>query len=384
MQPESVPAQPAYIDPQTGQTYPLDEPRWCADSGGPLMITPLLGIGRADIGTARRSLWRYAATFPVPIKNPVTMGEGLTPLIEHGWRGGRAHFKLEWFSPTGSFKDRGATVMISTLRQQGIDTVLEDSSGNGGAAIAAYAAAGGMRAKILVPTDTQTGKTVQIRAYGAEIELVPGTRQDTADAAKRRAKEIFYASHNWQAFFLQGTKTLAYELWEELGFRAPDNVIIPTGAGSNVLGCDIGFGELLRRGEISGLPRLFAVQPENCAPLHATFETGRNDLVIIEAKRTIAEGTAIAKPVRTREVLAAVRRSGGKTVAVSESEIEDAHGELARTGLYVEPTSASAAAALSKLLDAGIVHPHETTVLVLTGSGLKATQRIGQLMGILP
>src|SRR5262245_50065959 len=137
------------------------------------------------------------------------------------------------------------------------------------------------------------------------------------------------------------TETLAYEHWEDLGFRAPDNILIPTGAGSNVLGCDIGFCKLLRRGEIRGLPRLFAVQPENCAPLRATFLTGGSDLVAIEAKPTIAEGTSIAKPVRTREVLAAVRRSGGATVTVSESEIVAAHGELAQMGLYVEPTSGS-------------------------------------------
>lgn len=381
---EPVAAEPAYVDPRTGQTYPLGTPRWRSDAGGPLMITSLPGIGRGEIDTARRSLWRYAASFPVPVKDPITMGEGLTPLVEHPWRGNRARFKLEWFAPTGSFKDRGATVMMSTLRQQGIERVLEDSSGNGGAAVAAYAAAGGMRAKILVPASTQPGKTVQMRAYGAETELVPGTRQDTADAAERQAADIFYASHNWQAFFLQGTKTLAYELWEDLGFRAPDNVIIPTGAGSNVLGCDIGFCELLRRGEIGRLPRLFAVQPENCAPLHATFLTGGDDLVAIEARPTIAEGTSIVKPVRTREVLAAVRRSGGRTAVVSEREIEAAHGELARTGLYVEPTCASAAAALSKLLDAGAVRPEETTVVVLTGTGLKATQRIGELMGVLP
>lgn len=381
---EPVAVEPAYVDPRTGQTYPLGTPRWRSDAGGPLMITSLPGIGRGEIDTARRSLWRYAASFPVPVKDPITMGEGLTPLVEHPWRGNRARFKLEWFAPTGSFKDRGATVMMSTLRQQGIERVLEDSSGNGGAAVAAYAAAGGMRAKILVPASTQPGKTVQMRAYGAETEFVPGTRQDTADAAERQAADIFYASHNWQAFFLQGTKTLAYELWEDLGFRAPDNVIIPTGAGSNVLGCDIGFCELLRRGEIGRLPRLFAVQPENCAPLHATFLTGGDDLVAIEARPTIAEGTSIVKPVRTREVLAAVRRSGGRTAVVSEREIEAAHGELARTGLYVEPTCASAAAALSKLLDAGAVRPEETTVVVLTGTGLKATQRIGELMGVLP
>ncbi|WP_406856062.1 threonine synthase [Alsobacter sp. KACC 23698] len=375
-----VPANPAYLDPQTGETYSLDTPRWRSDTGGPLMITPLPGIGRVHIDTARRSLWRYAAAFPILVKEPITMGEGLTPLVEHSWRGGRALCKLEWFAPTGSFKDRGATVMISTLREQGVERVLEDSSGNGGAAIAAYAAAGGMRSKILVPAYTQPGKTVQMRAYGAETELVPGTRQDTANAAERQAADIFYASHNWQPFFLQGTKTLAYELWEDLNFKAPDNVVIPTGAGSNVLGCDIGFCELLRRGEIDRLPRLFAVQPENCAPLHATFLSGGDDLVAIDAKPTIAEGTAIAKPVRTREVLAAVRRSGGQTVAVSEQEIEVAWSELARSGLYVEPTCASVAAALSRLLEAGIVRPEETTVLILTGAGLKATQRIGELL----
>ena len=171
-----------------------------------------------------------------------------------------------------------------------------------------------------------------MRAYGAEVELVPGTRQDTVDEAERQAERIFYASHNWQAFFLQGTKTLAYELWEDLGFRAPDNVLIPTGAGSNVLGCDIGFGELLRRGEIERLPRLFAVQPANCAPLCASFASGAEDYMPIEALPTIAEGTAIAKPVRTREVLAAHRRSGGAAVSVAEEEIVEAMNDLAKSG----------------------------------------------------
>ena len=381
---EPVPSQPAYVDPQNGQTYPIGTPRWRSETGGPLMISLLPGIGRNDIDTACRSLWRYAASFPVQITAPITMGEGLTPLVESGWRGARAHLKLEWISPTGSFKDRGATVMLSTLRQQGIDRILEDSSGNGGAAIAAYAAAGGMRSKILVPAYTQPDKIVQMRAYGAETELIPGTRQDTSEAAERQASDVFYASHAWQAFFLQGTKTLAYELWEDFGFTSPDNIIIPTGGGSNVLGCDIGFCELMRRGEIDRLPRLFAVQPENCAPLHATFLTGVDDLVAIHAKPTVAEGTSIARPIRTREVLAAVRRSAGRTVAVSEDEILAAHGELARSGFYVEPTSASAAAALTKLLGEGLIRRDETTVLIMTGSGLKATQRIGELMGVLP
>lgn len=375
---------PAYVDPASGHRYPISEPRWRSDAGAPLMITALPGIGRDTINTGERSLWRYAAALPVAVPKPITMGEGCTPLVARKWRGAPALFKLEWFSPTGSFKDRGASVMLSILRSQGVTRVLEDSSGNGGAAIAAYSAAGGLAAKILVPASTSPDKTVQARAHGAEIELISGTRQDVSDAAVRQAATIVYAGHNWQPFFLQGTKTLAYELWEDLKFHAPDNVIIPTGAGSNVLGCDIGFSELRRRSEIARLPRLFAAQPENCAPLHASFVAGSDDLTPVEVRPTIAEGASIAIPVRAREVLAAVRRSGGATVAVSEAEIEAALFELARIGLYAEPTSALAAGAFTKLLETGVIHRMETTVIVLTGSGLKTTRRIGEFMAALP
>jgi threonine synthase len=370
-----------YVDPIDGTTYPLAEPRWRSAAGRPLMISDLPGIGRDAIDTNERSLWRYRRAFPVPLDRPVGLGEGCTPLVRRTWEEVEVLFKLEWFAPTGSFKDRGASVMVSTLRRQGVTAILEDSSGNGGAAIAAYAAAAGMRAKVLVPASTQPGKIVQTRSYGAEVELVPGSRQATAEEAERQAEHIFYASHNWQAFFLQGTKTLAYELWEDLGFRAPDNIVIPTGAGSNVLGCDIGFGELLRRGEIERLPRLFAVQPENCAPIDASFRTGGSARVTIEPRPTIAEGTAIAHPVRLLEVLAAIRRSGGSTVTVSEAEIVAATLALARGhGLYAEPTSAAAAAAASKLLHSGAIGAEETTVVLLTGGGLKATFRMAELL----
>ncbi len=373
---------PAYIDPASGRKYRISEPRWRSDAGAPLMITALPGIGRDMIDTEARSLWRYAAALPVEVPDPITLGEGLTPLVSAKWRGVPARFKLEWFSPTGSFKDRGAFVMLSILRNQGVTKVLEDSSGNGGAAIAGYAAAGDLKAKILVPASTSPDKTVQMRAYGAEIERVSGTRQDVSDEAVRQAETIFYAGHNWQPFFLQGTKTLAYELWEDLKFNAPDNVIIPTGAGSNILGCDIGFSELLRRGEIASLPRLFAAQPMNCAPLHASFMAGSDDLTPVEIRPTIAEGASIAQPVRAREVLAALRRSRGATVAVSEAEVEKALFELARIGLYAEPTSTLAAAAFTKLIERGFIQPGETTVVVLTGAGLKTTRRIGELMGV--
>ncbi len=374
---------PSYLDPRSGRTWPLDHARWRADDGSPLLLTPLGGIGRGDIDTGLRRLWRYRRSLPFGDEvAPITMGEGCTPLVPREIGGARVHLKLEWFAPTGSFKDRGASVMLSGLRAQGVRAVLEDSSGNGGAAISAYAAAGGMAATIMVPAATSPAKIVQMKAAGAEIILVPGTRQDCADAALARAESIFYASHNWHPFFLHGTKTLAYELWEDLGFAAPDNVVIPCGAGSNVLGCDLGFGELLRAGEIGRLPRLFAVQPENVGPIAAAFAAGADTAVPCTVAPTIAEGTAIAQPIRLAEVLGAIRRSGGAAVTVTEAEIEDALFSLARTGIYVEPTCATAAAALARLLASGTIRPGETTVLVLTGTGLKATARIGALMGM--
>ena len=371
----------AYLDPRTGETFPLDEPRWCGPGGAPLMLTALPGLVCAEIETSVRSLWRYRAALPMAAglgSDPITMGEGCTPLLPRTLHGGRAYLKCEWFMPTGSFKDRGASVMLSMLRAQSITSVLEDSSGNGGAAIAAYAAAGGMQATIMTPSSTSPAKTVQMRAHGAMVELVPGTRQDTADAAVRRAGELFYASHNWHPFFLHGTKTLAYELWEDLGFRAPDHVVIPCGAGSNVLGCHLGFSELLRAGQIARLPRLWAAQPVNCGPI-AAAALGQAPGPV---RPTMAEGTAIAAPIRMPEVLHALRDSRGGGVLLTEAEIAGAVLHLAGIGIYVEPTCAQASAAYAKLLASGAVAPNDITVLVLTGTGLKATPRIAELLGI--
>jgi len=372
----------AYLDPRSGDTFPIDTPRWCGRDLAPLLLTPLPGITRDAIDRGERSLWRYRASFPMQVADPISMGEGCTPLVRRRVAGADVLIKCEWFMPTGSFKDRGASVMLSMLRQQGITEVLEDSSGNGGAAVSCYAAAGGMRATIMAPSSTSPAKTVQMRAHGATVELIPGSRQATADAAVARSASVFYASHNWQPFFLQGTKTLAYELWEDLGFRAPDNVIVPCGAGSNVLGCEIGFSELLRAGEISAMPRIFAAQPANCGPIGAAFLAGSDSMVDSPVKPTMAEGTAIAQPIRLREVLGALRETGGGAVLLSEEEIGAATLDLASKGIYVEPTCAQAAAAFGRLLESGAITAEQTTVLVMTGTGLKATPRIAELLGV--
>ncbi|MER7621083.1 pyridoxal-phosphate dependent enzyme [Streptomyces sp. NPDC126503] len=367
-------ATPGLYD-RSGKRYSLDDPRWRGDDGSPLAVSALPGLRPEQIDTAERSLWRYHAVLPVPAARRVSLGEGCTPIIPVDWAGRRVHFKLEWFNPTSSFKDRGVSVMMSHLAAHGAESVLEDSSGNGGSAVAAYAAAAGIRAKIIVPAATSEAKILQCRAYGAEIELVEGTRDQVAKEAIRQSERIPYASHNWHPMFLQGTKTIAYEMWEALGFTAPDNVVLVAGAGSNIIGCDLAFGELLAAGQIERRPRLFVGQPENWATIADTFN-GIDPARRGERIPTIAEGASIARPVRLPEAVEAIRRCDGAAYAVPETEIYAAVRALSARGLYAEPTSSVAAATLDHFIATGEIAPEETTVVVLTGAGLKSAEKM--------
>jgi threonine synthase len=371
-----------YHCPACGKTVPADRPIWRCDCGGPLDLTPGQGLVRGDIDFGEASLWRYRAALALDGPPRVSLGEGWTPLVIRRWEGAAIHFKLESQMPTGSFKDRGTAVMLNHLLEVGVGPIHEDSSGNAGSSIATYAAAAGLPCRIYVPETAPRGKVVQIAASGAEVRAIPGTRQAVTDAALAAAGESFYASHNWHPYFIEGTKTLAYELWEQLGFRVPDNILVPTGYGSNILGLDRGFDELTQRGEIANRPRLFAVQAENCAALAAAWAAGAAGYVPFAARPTVADGIATVKPVRTEAVLAALRRSGGGAVAVPEADIAPALAALGRAGLFVEPTAATAGAALTRLLCDGTIGSNETTVAVLTGHGLKATDKIADLLGV--
>ena len=368
--------------PACGMAYPADRPLWRCDCGGPLDLEPGQGLRRSDIDADDASLWRYRAALALKESPRVSLGEGWTPLVTRHWDGAPVRFKLESQMPTGSFKDRGTAVMLNHLLQVGVGPIHEDSSGNAGSSIATYAAAAGLRCRIYVPASAPRGKVVQIAAAGAEVRAIPGTREAVTEAALAAIGESFYASHNWHPYFIEGTKTLAYELWEQLGFAVPDNILVPTGYGSNILGLDRGFDELIRQGEIARRPRLFAVQAENCSALAAAWAVGAADYVPFTPTATIADGIATVKPVRTAEVLAALRRSGGGVVTVPEAEIGPALKTLGRLGLFVEPTAATASAALSRLLRDRTIRPDETTIVVLTGHGLKATDKIAELLDL--
>ncbi len=375
-------AEPSFHCPACGRNIAADRPRWRCDCGGPLHLAPGPGLSRHDIETGNASLWRYAAGLAMRGSPLVSLGEGWTPLVERRWDVAKVHFKLESQMPTGSFKDRGTSVMINHLLEVGVGPIHEDSSGNAGSSIATYAAAAGIPCRIYVPAGAPRAKLIQIAASGAEVCAVPGTRQAVTDAALAVAGGSFYASHNWHPYFIEGTQTLAFELWEQLGFRLPDNILVPTGYGSNILGLERGFDALERAEEISARPRLFAVQAANCAALAAAWNAGIDGLVPFTAGATIADGIATIRPVRPAAVLRALRRSKGEVVTVSEDEIAASTRALGKLGLFVEPTAATAGAALTRLLRDRVIAADEMTVVVLTGHGLKAAERIGDLLDV--
>lgn len=373
-------ASPAYLFDRSGRRYPIGEPRWRGDDGSPLMVSDLPGIVAADVDSSERSQWRYRAALPTSISKPVSLGEGCTPLLRVTRDGVPLRVKPEWFNPTASFKDRGMSVLISLLAEQAITSVIEDSSGNAGSSLAAYAAAAGMSARILAPESTSAAKIMQSRFHGAEIALIPGDRTATSEAAVNESVTRFYASHNWHPFFIQGTKLLAYELWEDLGFAAPDTVVVPAGSGSLVLGCMLGFTELVVSGAIERVPRILVAQAANCSPLADAFERGLGSVRDIPWLPTMAEGASISRPVRDMEVLAAVRSSGGGFQTVTEDDLRSEVHTLASLGLYAEPTGALASAAVAGFVLQGLLDPAETNVIVLTGSGLKSSQMMANVL----
>jgi threonine synthase len=373
----------AYVNPRTGATWPTDSALWKApDDGGYVNLTPGTGLSPGEIDSSAHSLWRYRTALRLPAPPERILGEGWTPLVEAHWDGVPVRMKADFLMPSGSFKDRGTAVMLNYLKQSGVTEILQDSSGNAGASVATYGAALGMDCRIFVPASAPAPKRFQMAAMGAEVVAVDGSRDDVARAALDAARSRFYAGHNHQPFFLEGTKTLAFEIWEQLGFRAPDNIVIPMGQGSNVMGCHIGFGELLGRGEIQDMPRIFGIQAANAAPYYAAYAAHSDEPVAISPQPTIADGIASARPIRLREVLAAVRGTGGALLAVTEEEIVAALRKFLCMGFFVEPTTAAVGAGLGMLILDGTVEAGQTTIAVLTGSGLKAVERIGETLGL--
>ena len=356
--------------------YEYDLPRWRCDCGTYLKLDHQAAFTKDDINPTRFNMWRYERAYPIPYSGiTVTFDEGLTPLVNTKLNGTGIRVKLEGLMPSCSFKDRGTVMAINYLKNHGITHITEDSSGNAAASVAAYCALGGLGCSVYIPAGISSGKIIQTKAYGAQVHPTPGNRDDVAAAAQIHAQS--YAGHNWHPMFLPGYKSIAYEIWEQSGFSAPDAIFAPCGGGGLTLGLTEGFADLLRNRQIKKLPKIFAVQPENCNPIYRAFHRIEGEFI---PEPTVAEGTSIAKPIKTKEIVDSVRASGGQMVSVSESQILEALPVAWRAGIYVEPTSASAFAAYIKMRAAGEITNADDIVIVASGNGLKATDKIERLV----
>lgn len=355
----------------------LTAEQWCCPCGGAWEFQQPDSFVPDLIDIHESSIWRYLRLYGLGDFEPCfKMGAGWTPLLPAQIYGQKVWIKPEYFAPTGSFKDRGTEMMINLLAAQNVKHVVEDSSGNAGASVAAYAARAGIQADIFVPAHASPVKQAQIGIYGACVRPIAGPRINAKLAAiESLSQDKAFASHAYHPGFLLGQQSVAWETWEQLGHCAPDWYIVPVGQGVHLLGVWLGFRRLFRAGLIDRLPRLVGVQPRLLAPVCEALQAGLDTVPPVEPKGTsLAEGLAISGPVRGRRILQAIRESNGLCLAVEEEEIRQAQKELASHSFYAEPTSSTVAAALFKLLP--MIPSGDVVVLPLTGTGLKGSPTI--------
>jgi len=353
-----------------GRAYPDESvPYKCPRCGG------LFDIAEIDfdpglVDKTNSSIWRYRHTFwGIPADyEEVSLGEGLTPLLWSEAFGRQIGFKCEFLNPTGSFKDRGTSLITTFLKMRGVDSALEDSSGNAGASFAAYAARAGIQAGIYIPQASSGPKRQQIESYGATLHPVHGTRSDVTSAveADLKTSNAAYASHAYLPVNIPGYATAAYEIFEQIGC-APGAVIAPAGQGGLILGLYRGFAALQRAKVIKSLPYVVGVQARACSPIWILSTAGASAMGFITEGQTLAEGVRVKQPLRIGALLKMTQSGHGEFLPVDEVDILRGRDELARRGLYVEPTSAITWAALEQV----VLRLPDPIVVVLTGSGYK-------------
>ncbi len=370
--------------PRTGESYDADSLQNLSKVGAPLLARYDLDrctLKREDLRTAVGSLWRYAPLLPVRNDgNIADLGEGWTPLLKAErlrthLRTPDLYVKDESVNPTGSFKARGMAVAVARARELGAAELAVGTAGNAGSALAAYAAALGLKAHVAMPDDTPKAFSAECQALGADLALVKGLITD-ANAHVQigiREKGWFDVATLREPYRLEGKKTMGYELVEQLDGELPDVILYPTGGGTGLIGMWKAFDEMERIGWIgSRRPRMVSVQSTGCAPIVRAFENGEDHAEMWQNAATSASGLRVPRAIGDFLILDAVRKSGGTAIGVTEDQIHAAWGEIAsHTGLMVAPEGAATLAALHELIRTGAVGRDERIVLFNTGSGLK-------------
>jgi threonine synthase len=339
-------------------------------------------------------LWRYREVLPVTRESSrVCLGEGYTPLMLARRLGDKLglpnlYLKDESQNPTGSFKARGMAVAVSMARELGIRRLAVPSAGNAGGALAAYAAMAGMEAAIFMPEETPLANRQECALHGAKVTLVPGSIKDCGRLMRERLKGEgwFDVSTLREPYRIEGKKTMAYEVFEQLGGRLPDAMIYPTGGGTGLIGMWKAFDEMEELGWIGARrPRMFAVQAQGCAPMVRAFAAGAERAEEWVNAQTLASGLRVPAAVGDFLILRALRESRGAALAVSDGAMLTAVREIAETeGIVTSPEGGATLAGLKKLLADGFLAGHETIVLFLTATGYKYLEALEALSSECP
>jgi len=383
---------------ECARPYPAEALHVCEWCFGPLEVVYdyeriAATISRARIAAGPHTIWRYADLLPASSRAPVDLGAGFTPLVradrlaaELGLGGVRA--KNDTLNPTGSFKDRVVSVALTKARELGFKVASCASTGNLANSVAAHAARAGMDSVVFIPSDLEPAKVVTTAVYGGKLIAVDGTYDDVnrlcAELAGERAEWAF-VNVNIRSYYAEGSKTLAYEVAEQLGWETPDHVIVPIASGSQLCKVAKGFDELHRVGLLDGgeapRVRVSGAQAAGCSPVATAFAAGA-DFIRPVKPSTIAKSLAIGNPADGVYALEAVRASGGHVASVSDDEIVDAIRLLARTeGIFAETAGGVTVASLAKLAASGAVRPDERVVVYVTGIGLKTLDAVAPLCG---
>lgn len=378
---------------ECGATTPLGPFYACAECFGPLEVSYEFGaVTRESIEAGPANIWRYQGLLPVPstVRDHPNLEPGATPLVRAHNLGRELGMKALWVkddsaNPTHSFKDRVVAVALAAACELGFTTLACPSTGNLANAVAAAAARAGIRSVVLVPADLEQQKIITTAVYGGTLVAVEGTYDDVNRVASELAgdhEDWAFVNVNVRPYYAEGSKTLGYEIAEGLGWRLPEQVVVPVASGSQLTKVDKAFGELVSLGLVEGSPyRIYGAQATGCSPVSAAFKAG-HEVVRPVRPDTIAKSLAIGNPADGPYVLDTVRRTGGLVEDVSDDEIVAGIRLLARTeGIFAETAGGVTVATLKKLLDAGRLDPDADTVVLNTGEGLKTLDAVAGVVG---
>jgi threonine synthase len=368
---------------QCGKKYDAATEQHLCTCGKPLLARYDLKraaktLSLKELSSRPRTLWRYREV--LPDGEPVTLGEGMTPLV-HASRLGASmglrhlYVKDEGLNPTGSFKARGMTAAVTRAKQLGAKTLAAPTAGNAGGALAAYAAAAGIPSVIVMPADTPVANVMECQAFGAKVVKLNGLISDCGKyVAERKDREGWYdVSTLKEPYRVEGKKTMGYELWEQFGGKLPDVILYPTGGGVGLIGMCKAFDEMQEMGWIGAeRPRMVAVQAEGCAPIVKAWEAHRDSAEFFPNATTMASGLRVPGPLGDFLILRMLRQTKGTALAVSDEEMLQAGRELASLeGIFAAPEGAATVIAARKLAASGWIKPGDKVVLFNTGTGYK-------------